>query len=44
MFSDFGDFDLVEEPTTQDKEERFRRAFEKSKESYKEELIYTEPA
>lgn len=43
MFSDFGDFDLAEEPTTQDKEDRFRRAFENSKESYKEELIYTEP-
>ena len=43
MFSDFGDFDLADEPSTRDREERLRHAFEKSKESYAKELVYTEP-
>lgn len=44
MFSDFGDLDLIDDSdSARDRNERLSRAFEKSKESYAKELVYTEP-
>ncbi|KAH8119708.1 hypothetical protein DFH11DRAFT_288 [Phellopilus nigrolimitatus] len=43
MLCDFGDFDLVDETASHNREERIRAAFERSKDSYAKERVITEP-
>lgn len=43
MLSEFADFELADESVYNTREDRMRFAFEKSKQSYAEEQVYTEP-
>lgn len=42
MLSEFADFELADESVYNTREDRMRSAFEKSKQSYAEEQVYTE--
>ena len=43
MLSEFADFELADESVYNTREDRMRSAFEKSKQSYAGEQVYTEP-
>lgn len=43
MLEDFADFGLVEKDNSHAREDRMRIAFEKSKQSYSQEQVFTEP-